>query len=90
MTSESPLGPDLDLLAAELKQLEGEYTMFFAGQLPRPPWETRRRVESVFARWGKRRIDRSVDRFRFQTLQSRFTVFANRWDRALRAKEEGR
>ena len=28
-------------LEADLKQLEAEYNMFFAGRLPKPPWETR-------------------------------------------------
>jgi hypothetical protein len=32
-------------LEAEIKRLEAEYNMFFAGRLPRPPWETRARVE---------------------------------------------
>ena len=82
-------GPDIEQLAADLKQLEAEYNLIFAGQLPRPPWETRRRVEAVLTRWGRRRIQGSVDRFRFQSLQSRFTTFAVRWDRELRAKEGG-
>ena len=40
---------DLQLLAADLKRLEAEYNMFFAGRLPRPPWETRGRVEALQA-----------------------------------------
>jgi len=38
---------DIDLLEAALKRLEGEHRMFFAGRLPRPPWETRSRVEAL-------------------------------------------
>ena len=37
-------------LEAELKRLEAEYNMFFAGRLPRPPWETRGRVEALVKR----------------------------------------
>ena len=64
--------------------------MFFSGRLPRPPWETRGRVEALI-----KRCDRGVsmgtgDRFRFQTLQSRFQAFVELWDRGLRAREEGR
>ena len=33
-----------------MKRLEAEYNMFFAGRLPRPPWETRRRVEAMVKR----------------------------------------
>ena len=35
------------VLEAELKRLEAEYNMFFAGRLPRPPWETRARVDGA-------------------------------------------
>jgi hypothetical protein len=64
--------------------------MFFAGRLPRPPWETRARVEALLKRWDRRVIETSVDRFRFQTLQARFAAFVDLWDRGLRAREEGR
>ena len=35
-------------------------------------------------------IQNTGDRFRFQTLQSRFATFIDLWDRGLRAREEGR
>jgi hypothetical protein len=81
---------DLQTLAAELRRLEGEYTMFFAGRLPRPPWETRARVESVFKRWDRSHIEQAGQRFRLSTLQARYAVFTDLWDRGVRAKEEGR
>lgn len=81
---------DLQVLEAELKRLEAEYNMYFAGRLPRPPWETRGRVEAIIKRWDRSYIQSSAERFRFGTLQSRFSKFADLWDRALRAKEEGR
>ena len=79
-------------LEADLRKLEAEYNMFFAGQLPRPPWETRTRVEQ-----SVKRLDATApisgtyaERFRLQTLQSRFATFVELWDRGLRAREEGR
>ncbi len=90
MPEQTPVQRDLQTLAADLKQLEAEYNMFFAGRLPRPPWETRARVEALIKRWDRGLIETSVDRFRFQTLQARFTSFAELWDRGLRAREEGR
>ena len=81
---------DLQALAAELKRLEAEYNGFFAGRLPRPPWETRGRVEAIIKRWDRAHIDTSVDRFRFQTLQARYATFIDLWDRGQRAREEGR
>ena len=81
---------ELQQLSAELRKLEGEYTMYFAGRLPRPPWETRGRVDQLFKRWDHRPFDTLVTRFRLQTLQSRYSRFVDLWDRALRQKEEGR
>jgi hypothetical protein len=81
---------DLLALTADLKRLEAEYNMFFSGRLPRPPWETRGRVEALIKRWDRGHIQGSAERFRFQTLQSRFQTFVDLWDRGLRAREEGR
>ena len=81
---------DLNVLEAALRRLENEYTMYFGGQLPKPPWESRRRVETLLRRFDRAYIQSSVDRFRLTTLQSRFSTFAELWDRALRAREEGR
>jgi hypothetical protein len=81
---------DLQRLEAALKQLEAEYNMFFAGRLPRPPWETRGRVEALVKRYDRAYIQNYGDRFRFTTLQSRFAAFVDLWDRGLRAREEGR
>lgn len=81
---------ELQVLEAELKRLEAEYNMFFAGRLPRPPWETRGRVEAMVKRLDRQRLSNYGDRFRFTTLQSRFATFIDLWDRGLRAREEGR
>jgi hypothetical protein len=81
---------DLQRLEAGLKQLEAEYNMFFAGRLPKPPWETRSRVEALVKQYDRAYIQNYGDRFRFHTLQARFATFIDLWDRGLRAREEGR
>jgi hypothetical protein len=81
---------DLGVLEAELKRLEAEYNMFFAGRLPRPPWETRGRVDAMVKRLDRARLANYGERFRFSTLQARFMTFVDLWDRGLRAREEGR
>ena len=81
---------DLQRLEAELKRLEAEYNMFFAGRLPKPPWETRSRVEALVKHYDRMHIQNTGDRFRFATLQSRFSAFIDLWDRGMRAREEGR
>jgi hypothetical protein len=81
---------DLTRLEADLKRLEAEYNMFFSGRLPKPPWETRSRVEALVKRYDRAFIQNTGDRFRFGTLQSRFAAFIDLWDRGMRAREEGR
>jgi len=73
-----------------LKRLEAEYTMFFSGRAPKPPVETRHRVEALVRHYDRTHITNYGSRFRFSTLQSRFAKLVERWDRGLRAKEEGR
>src|ERR1044071_4159782 len=83
---------EVQMLEAELKSLEAEYNMFFAGRLPRPPWETRTRVTGLFKKFDRMQntINNYAVKFRFQTLQSRFTSQLDLWDRGLRSREEGR
>jgi hypothetical protein len=91
VADESPdLERELMVLETELKRLEAEYNMFFAGRLPRPPWETRSRVDAIVKRIDRIHISNYGDRFRFQTIQTRYSKFIDLWDRGLRAREEGR
>jgi hypothetical protein len=86
----SDIQKDLHTLTAGLKQLEAEYNQFFAGRLPRPPWETRKRIETLVKKWDRGYIQAAADRFQFETLQRRYQAFVDLWDRGLRAREEGR
>jgi len=88
--AKSSFDQDLSRLEAELKQLEAEYNMFFAGRLPKPPWETRARVEALVKQYDRAYIQNTGDKFRFNTLQARFAKFIDLWDRGMRAREEGR
>ena len=87
---ENELERELQILEVELRKLEGEYNMYFSGRLPRPPWETRSRVELLVKRLDRSYIQNYGDRYRFGTLQARFSAFVELWDRGLRAREEGR
>ena len=61
----SDIERDLQQLEAELKRLEAEYNMFFAGRLPRPPWETRNRVQALVKQLDRTYIQNTGFRFRF-------------------------
>jgi hypothetical protein len=90
MSEQTDLQKDLSDLTADLKRLEAEYNMFFAGRLPRPPWETRNRVDAMIKRYDGGQITTTADRFRFEMLQTRFQKMLEVWDRGMRAREEGR
>jgi hypothetical protein len=90
VAEQSELERDLRQLEVSLRKLETEYNMYFAGTLPRPPVEFRARVEKLFRRYDRAYIQSYADRFRLSTLQARFSKFTDLWDRAQRAREEGR
>ncbi|HEX7088431.1 MAG TPA: hypothetical protein VF198_18880 [Vicinamibacterales bacterium] len=90
MADGNSIDRDLQLLESELRRLEAEYNMYFAGRLPRPPVETRRRVQTLVRTLDRQSISNYGVRFRFTTLQSRFQSLCDLWDRGLRAREEGR
>jgi hypothetical protein len=81
---------DMQKLETGLKNLEAQYNMFFAGRLPKPPWDTRAAVEALVKRYDRGFIQNYADRFRFTTLQSRWATLIELWDKGLRAREEGR
>ena len=86
----SSIEKDLQRLEVELRQLEAEYNMFFSGRQPKPPRETRARVEALVKHYDRAHIQNYGDRFRFTTLQSRYATFIDLWDKGMRAREEGR
>jgi hypothetical protein len=90
MADSTDLDRDLRTLEAELRRLETEYTMYFAGRLPRPPVESRRRVAGLVRHLDRQRLSNYAQRFRFTTLQARYQTFVDLWDRGVRARDEGR
>ena len=77
-------------LESEIRRLEAEFNMFFAGRLPRPPWETRARVAALVKRHDQSFIRNTADRFRFDSLQNRFAKFLELWERQMTNRELGR
>src|SRR5690349_19645796 len=78
------------ILEAEIRRLEAEFNMFFAGRLPRPPWETRTRVNALVKKHDQSYIRNTADRFRFESLQNRHQKFLELWDRQMTNRELGK
>ena len=80
----------MQYLDAEIRRLEAEFNMFFAGRLPRPPWETRAKVAALVKRHDQSFIRNTADRFRFESLQNRHAKFIELWERQMTNRELGR
>jgi hypothetical protein len=80
----------LHALEAQLRKVESEYTMYFAGRTARAPMESRAALDRAFKRFDRVHFESPVLRFRFSTLQARYSSFGDLWDRGVRAREEGR
>lgn len=81
---------ELGELDRGITNLRIEYERFFGGELKRPPVPGRRSLEETLRRLGNAEMEKAAERFRLQTLQSRFNSFAELWDKRMQAREEGR
>lgn len=81
---------EMQYLEAEIRRLEAEFNMFFAGRLPRPPWETRAKVAALVKKHDQSFIRNTADRFRFESLQNRHAKFIELWERQMTNRELGR
>ncbi|MGE5414517.1 MAG: MXAN_5187 C-terminal domain-containing protein [Syntrophomonadaceae bacterium] len=81
---------ELRVLEEALKRLNAEYDGFLYGSVSRPPLPTRRHVEEMLRRLSASEDMSAADRYRFSTLQGRFTSLTERWDRLQGEKEAGR
>ncbi len=78
---------DLDRLEKLLKRLATEYEMFLAGSIRWPPWQRQAEVEAVVRHYAKNPPQRTIDRFRFNTMVHRLRTSQERWNRRQRAIE---
>ncbi len=80
---------DLERLEASLRQLKVQYDMFFAGALPRQPYELRTQFEQLIKRYANAPIRKYAHRFHFNALMSRYNTLSEFWSKTLRSIEEG-
>ncbi len=80
---------DLVRLESGIRQLKIQYDMFFAGSIPKQPFELRSEVEKIIRRHSRTPIRKYAPRFHFNSLVSRFNSMSELWAKTLRALEEG-
>lgn len=83
------LEADIARLEVGIRQLRVQYDMFFAGALKREPFELRARIEQLIKRYSQNPPGRYADRFRLNTLVSRFNSLSELWGKRVRSREEG-
>jgi hypothetical protein len=74
----------------DIRRLKIEFDIYFNGGSKRPPYDTKLRVESLLKRLGDDRTMNFGQRYRYNSLATRYASFRELWRRTLQDKEEGR
>lgn len=86
----NPIEESLGKIETGIRQLKLQYDMYFSGVLPRQPYELRKDLEIMIKTLGNTAMQRFADRYRYNSLASRYQTMAELWSKMMRAKEEGR
>ncbi len=81
---------ELHVLQESIRRMTGECDAFLYGSGPKPPIQTRRHIEEMIRRLNESEAMSAAERFRFSTLQGRFSALIERWERLQGEKEAGR
>lgn len=90
MSEPNPIEEVLGKIEVGIRQLKTQYDMFFAGAAPRQPHELRKELETLLKVVGDTRMQRFADRYRFNSLATKYQSMVELWNKMIRAKEEGR
>jgi hypothetical protein len=92
--SAGPVEPTVDdqlsRLEEDIRRLKIEFDVFFNGASKKPPYDTKGRVDTMMKRLGDDRTLSFAQRYRFNSLGSRYNAFRDLWRRTMKGREEGR
>ncbi|HKO95860.1 MAG TPA: MXAN_5187 C-terminal domain-containing protein [Pyrinomonadaceae bacterium] len=88
--NEPTLDDQLTRLEDDIRRLKIEFDVFFNGAAKRPPYDTKGRVETMIKRLGDERALSFAQRYRYNSLASRYNAFRDLWRRIMQGREEGR
>jgi hypothetical protein len=80
----------LTRLEEDIRKLKIEFDIFFNGAAKRPPYDTKNRVDTMIKRLGDDRTLTFAQRYRYNSLASRYNAFRDLWRRTMQGREEGR
>ena len=87
---EPTIDEQLTRLEEDIRRLKIEFDVFFNGASKRPPYDTKGRVETMIKRLGDDRTLSFAQRYRYNSLASRYNSFRDLWRRTMQGREEGR
>ncbi len=88
--AEPTVDDQLTRLEEDIRRLKIEFDMFFNGATKRPPYDTKGRVDTTIKRIGDDRSLTFAQRYRYNSLGSRYNAFRDLWRRTMQGREEGR
>lgn len=81
---------ELQVLDEAIRRLKAEYDAFLYGTAGKPPEQLRRDIEQMMRKLNASEKMSAADRYRFLTLQGRYTSLQERSERLVGEKEAGR
>jgi hypothetical protein len=81
---------ELGVLEKSIKRLTADCDAFLYGSSSKPPVEARKHIEEMLRRLNASEALSSAERYRFATLQGRYSALVERWERLMAEKESGR
>jgi hypothetical protein len=87
---EPTIDEQLTRLEEDIRRLKIEFDVFFNGASKRPPYDTKGRVETKIKRIADDRSLSFAQRYRYNSLASRYNAFRDLWRRTMQGREEGR
>lgn len=88
--AEPTVDDQLTRLEDDIRRLKIEFDMFFNGASKKAPYETKGRVDTTIKRIADDRTLTYAQRYRFNSLGSRYNCFRDLWRRTMQGREEGR
>ncbi len=80
---------ELQILETRLTQLRLDYERYFLGSRPREPVMARAEIQKVVIKYSNQAIQNTAQRFKFNSINSRYQAFKRQWDNILRQMEAG-
>lgn len=80
---------ELNALDEAVRRLKVEYDVFFGGGSKKPPVDTDWRVQSMMKRHSDSQKLNFSQRFKYNSIVQRYSIFNALWQQKLKVKEEG-